>query len=194
MREISDRYDRYLAGNETAIYACRKHPIVLARAILVFVAGLVGTALVAAVFDGVSLWVFLLDDLYIGWQIVDWWYGEYVITNKRIIRLSGVINRKVSTVPMRKITDVQYYRSLLGRILNYGDMVFDTPGQDRHRPPVLDKVGKPDGIYQTIMSIALNGSKATIPGPPDPDRERQRHWKTTPNGDRTREIPVPEVD
>ena len=43
-------------------------------------------------------------------------------TDKRLIMTYGLLTHKVAMMPLRKVTDMNYGRSLLGRMLGYGDL------------------------------------------------------------------------
>jgi hypothetical protein len=183
------KYDRYLAGSEIVVYTCRRHPIVLAKAAAIWLGTLVLSITMAVRggtgggFNDVMGLAFLLVTLYLMGALTEWWVDHYVITNKRVIKVEGIVNRRVSTIPLGKITDTSYRRTWLGRILGYGDMVLDTPGQDKYLP-MLYKLSKPDEVYKTIMSIAIGGGAP----PPKPVKRR----KAAPSEDETGPIPVVE--
>lgn len=183
------KYDRFLAGSEVVVHTCRQHPVVLAKAVLIWLGAVVLSLAMAAragdrgrAFAEIAGLVFLLATLYLAGCIGEWWFAHFVVTNKRVIKVEGIVNRKIGTIPLGKITDTAYRRTWLGRILGYGDMVLDTPGQDKYLP-VLDKLSKPDRVYQTIMSIAMGGG-APPASPPKP--------RKPPSEDDTGPIPVPE--
>ncbi|HVY34591.1 MAG TPA: PH domain-containing protein, partial [Caulobacteraceae bacterium] len=45
-----------------------------------------------------------------------------VVTNRRVIQLSGVFTKEVIDSALDKVTDVRTEQSLLGRMFNYGDV------------------------------------------------------------------------
>jgi uncharacterized membrane protein YdbT with pleckstrin-like domain len=158
------------------VYTTRRHPIVLAKQFGIWFGIMVATLFLTVrdgrngPIDGMAGIIFLLATLYFVGSIAEWWIDEYVITNKRVIKVEGIITRKISTIPLGKITDTSYRRTWLGRILGYGDMVLDTPGQDKYLP-MLYKLSKPDEVYKTIMSIAIGGG---VPPPKPPPIKRRK--------------------
>jgi len=54
---------------------------------------------------------------------------EYFITSHRIYAKYGIISRKVFEIKNEWITGVMVRQGFMSRILNYGDLVFSTPGQ-----------------------------------------------------------------
>jgi uncharacterized membrane protein YdbT with pleckstrin-like domain len=170
------------------VYATRRHPIVLTKAAAIFLGSLLAIVFLAmhdgprGPVDGLIGLVLLLVTLYFAGQLAEWWVANYVITTKRVIKVEGIVNRRISTIPLGKITDTSYRRTWLGQILGYGDMVLDTPGQDKYLP-VLYKLSNPDKVYQTIMAIAIGGG---LP-PPTPVKRRK-----PPSEEETATIPVAE--
>ncbi len=49
-------------------------------------------------------------------------HHEYIITNLRVIQLSGILNKQVIDSSLEKVNDVKLAQSALGRIFNYGDV------------------------------------------------------------------------
>lgn len=75
--------------------------------------------------DGLAL-VLLLALIFPFWRIVvdllNWWNEQYVITNRRVIQLEGIINKHSIDSSLEKVNDVVLEQSALGRMLNYGDV------------------------------------------------------------------------
>lgn len=51
-----------------------------------------------------------------------WWNKQYIITNRRIIQVTGTFNKRVSDTLLEKINDVVMEQSALGRMLKFGDI------------------------------------------------------------------------
>ena len=49
-------------------------------------------------------------------------HHEYIVTNRRVIQLSGILNKQVIDSSLEKVNDVKMAQSALGRIFNYGDL------------------------------------------------------------------------
>jgi uncharacterized membrane protein YdbT with pleckstrin-like domain len=54
---------------------------------------------------------------------------EYLITTNRVYVKYGLISRKVRDVRIEWITSATVAQGLMGRILNFGDLLFVTPGE-----------------------------------------------------------------
>jgi len=93
-----------------------------AVSVLIF---LITVVLAATVLDGLAL-VLLLGLVFPFWRIavdlLNWWNEQYVITNRRVIQLEGIINKHSIDSSLEKVNDVVLKQSALGRILNYGDL------------------------------------------------------------------------
>jgi len=46
----------------------------------------------------------------------------YIVTNRRVMQISGVINKNVTDSSLEKVNDVKMSQSFLGRIFHYGDV------------------------------------------------------------------------
>jgi uncharacterized membrane protein YdbT with pleckstrin-like domain len=49
-------------------------------------------------------------------------HHEYIVTNRRVIQLSGILNKQVIDSSLEKVNDVKMAQSALGRIFDYGDV------------------------------------------------------------------------
>jgi uncharacterized membrane protein YdbT with pleckstrin-like domain len=51
-----------------------------------------------------------------------WWITEIAVTNRRIIYKTGFIRRETNEMHMDKVESVRVDQSILGRLLDYGDV------------------------------------------------------------------------
>jgi hypothetical protein len=68
-------------------------------------------------------WITLLGGIIV--VAVRWWWWrtqEFLITNRRLVLAWGVLNKKSSDSSLEKINDAQLDISVLGRLLDYGNM------------------------------------------------------------------------
>ncbi len=72
--------------------------------------------LFAAAFCGLVALVLLFRQWFIRWTT------EIAVTNRRVIYKTGFIRRKTNEMNMEKVESVRVDQSVLGRILNYGDV------------------------------------------------------------------------
>jgi uncharacterized membrane protein YdbT with pleckstrin-like domain len=66
--------------------------------------------------------VLLIPVVRIAWGFLSWRMNVYVLTNRRVVEVTGVLNKRVSDSSLEKLTDVVLKQSLLGRMLGYGDI------------------------------------------------------------------------
>ncbi|HAL61525.1 MAG TPA: hypothetical protein DCP08_03850 [Chloroflexi bacterium] len=55
-------------------------------------------------------------------DLLNWWNEVYVVTNRRVIQLEGIINKHSIDSSLEKVNDVVLEQSALGRLLNYGSV------------------------------------------------------------------------
>ena len=58
-----------------------------------------------------------------------WWIERIVITDKRVMLAEGFIVHKVGMMPLCKVTDLTFERSIGGRMLGYGTLIVESAGQ-----------------------------------------------------------------
>ena len=62
-------------------------------------------------------------------QWFQWWITEIAVTNRRIIYKKGLIRRQTNEMNMDKVESVQIDQSVLGRMLDYGDVTILGTGE-----------------------------------------------------------------
>ena len=152
---------RYVAESEAAVIEVRRHPVVLLKPFLAGVGAVIGAAFIGSVvswddggdfIDTVVGLAAIFFVVRIFWKILLWWEDRLVVTDQRIIEVSGVFTRKVASIPIEKVTDMTYRRSIWGRMLGYGDLILETAGQAQ----ALDEIcfiPQPDHFYRTVTSL-----------------------------------------
>jgi uncharacterized membrane protein YdbT with pleckstrin-like domain len=120
--------ERLLGENEQIILITRQHWFRMVSAtigeILAFIVIAVGVTL-ALPFSPLFAYGYLLLLLPLAHGIYDfmrWWNVEYIVTNRRVIQLSGVLNKDVTDSSLEKVNDVKMEQSVFGRIFGYGDV------------------------------------------------------------------------
>ncbi len=137
--------DGLMSTGEQIQYRTKQHPAIFvygARyAILaVIIAGLfvwLGSGMdptgLSGTIRGLLGWVTLV--LFIGgiavfiWTALRYVNQEYVLTNRRVIQVSGVLNRKSTDSSLEKINDAMLKQSFFGRMLDYGDLTVLTASE-----------------------------------------------------------------
>ena len=65
-----------------------------------------------------------------------WWAQDYIVTNRRILKVEGVFNKRSADSSLEKINDAVLDQNLVGRLLGYGDLDILTAADtaiDRYR-------------------------------------------------------------
>jgi hypothetical protein len=66
--------------------------------------------------------LFIYGLLHFGWMTLRYLNQEYVLTNRRVVQVEGVINKKSMDSSLEKINDAVLSQSLVGRIFGFGDL------------------------------------------------------------------------
>jgi membrane protein YdbS with pleckstrin-like domain len=56
------------------------------------------------------------------WVVLRYLNQEYILTNRRVIAVEGVLNKKVTDSSLEKINDAMLTQSIFGRIFGFGDL------------------------------------------------------------------------
>lgn len=166
-------------------------------------AALVGLALLV-----VALILMLIpDSKLIGWLAIaialvpaaelvriflDWLFERYIITNRRVMQVSGIINKRVTDSALEKVNDVELTQSIVGRLLGYGTISIITGsdigvnrfrrisnpvrfkremlnakeslhGEDAAEEEKVPPSGPPDGAVDAAAPVSVSGAAADIP-------------------------------
>jgi hypothetical protein len=89
---------------------------------------------------------------YLGWHVLVWWCDRFVVTDKRVLLVHGLLRRDVDMMPLTKVNDMRYERSVPGRLLGYGVFVMESAGKDQALSRVAH-VREPDWLYREICTL-----------------------------------------
>jgi hypothetical protein len=155
--EPSSLIKSYLFPTERFRGEWRRHwihlvPYVGAGVAATFVMGYLSGVLARFQEDGpmtvvVGGWLLVLG--WVGWEVVDWWYDRFILTNKRVMVVAGVVTRDVAMMPLGRVTDMKFAQSTVGRMLDYGTFVLESAGQDQALREVKH-LPHPKHLYQWI--------------------------------------------
>ncbi len=153
------RYVESLLGkNEKILWRARQHWIVLAANFVInlflFIAIWVLYAVMGSIGFLVNIRTWTLLALVIpigwfGWELLQWWAEEYLITTHRVVQTEGLINKHTKDSSLEKINDITLNQSVLGRILGYGDLEIIT-GSDIGTN-VLRRLARPVNFKKTLL-------------------------------------------
>ena len=125
--------ENLLGEHERILLTARQHWFILASSILfeiVVILVVFGGTITAAFFSPAQVvWIaivgFLLLLIPLASMIHDilvWSHHQYIVTNYRVLQVSGIINKNVIDSSLEKVNDVKMTQSVIGRIFDYGDV------------------------------------------------------------------------
>jgi membrane protein YdbS with pleckstrin-like domain len=88
---------------------------------LSFINGLVQIVLVIAAIAAI-IWLPI--------DLVRWYSRHYVLTNRRVIRLSGVLSKRTDDSSLDKITDIATTQGVIGRLFGYTNLTVYTASDE----------------------------------------------------------------
>lgn len=200
MRLAGDRHPatlrRHLLMREEVIVATRAHwasliePVVTTVAVFLAVSWITAAASAQA-YDAAQvlwwLWLAVLGRLI--WKAAEWGNEWFAVTDKRLLKTYGLFTKNVAMMPLRKVTDLNYQRSVWGRMLGYGRFTLESAGQDQAMHDI-DWLPAPDEIYQRIGDAVFgrSGADPDEDGPdPTPQRREPARGEPPPNHDDQRD-------
>ena len=77
----------------------------------------------------VLIWIVIMG--WVLWDVAEWYYDRFILTNKRVMLIEGIISRRVAMMPLARVTDMKYTQSALGRVLGYGTFELESAGQEQ---------------------------------------------------------------
>lgn len=129
---MKDAYLESLLGDrENIVLVTRQHWFILLRLVLVelimIFATLVAVTLVWLAWSRETIGAlgYLLILIPLASLIRDvliWRQHKYVITDRRVIQIFGVINKNITDSSLEKVNDVKMEQSFFGRLFNFGDI------------------------------------------------------------------------
>ena len=156
--EPSSLVARYLFPTERYRGEWKRHWIHLSTPIIVgiaatFVLGylsgfLAGRDVGALTTIAVLLWFAVMG--WVAWRVADWWYDRFILTNKRVMVVNGIITRRVAMMPLVRVTDMKYEQTPTGRALNYGTFVLESAGQEQALREVKN-LPNPNELYLRVV-------------------------------------------
>jgi len=92
--------------------------------------------------------------------VLEWWIERIVITDKRVMQAKGIITHKLAMMPLSKVTDLTFERTLSGRMFGYGTMVVESAGQIQGLNRI-DYMPRPDEVYEALTELIFGDKKQT---------------------------------
>jgi uncharacterized membrane protein YdbT with pleckstrin-like domain len=117
--------------------------------------------------------------LVLGWKLFVLRSHEYVLTTHRVLRNTGILNRRSMDSRLDKINNVEHRQTLWGRLLNFGDVEIDTASETG--TAAFRNISHPLAFKHAIVAATEQyraSSRAFAPAPAGPSgAERLRQLK-----------------
>ena len=153
--------DSLLGEREKILSVSRQHWFTLVSAIfieiVIFFVVLAVVITLSILFPATSLIIVLIGLIVIliplvtmVMDILNWINRQYIITNRRVVQVSGVVNKNVIDSSLEKVNDIMMVQSVFGRIFNYGDVEILTAsemGANKFR-----RIAKPIEFKTTLLN------------------------------------------
>jgi len=126
--------DRLLADGERVVLRARQHwiaPFVEGRVQLaIFFASIVLLVLLGNIERGtfrdvlgfVALGLLILALVWLFWVFWSWYSQDYLVTNRRVLKVEGILRKRSADSSLEKINDAVLEQGIVGRMLGYGDL------------------------------------------------------------------------
>ncbi|WP_433871488.1 PH domain-containing protein [Saccharopolyspora sp. CA-218241] len=157
--------DEYLLDSERRVIRVRRHWACLVWDLFEAVGLLVGLVMVSyllpqenAVFQNILWYAGLVVLVRFTYQILDWYVERIVVTDKRFLMTTGIFTTNVAMMPITKVTDLTFARTLLGRVLGYGTLVVESAGQIQALNRI-EYVPNPDEVEDAISHLVFGDKK-----------------------------------
>jgi uncharacterized membrane protein YdbT with pleckstrin-like domain len=157
--------DEYLLPTERRVIRVRQHWAFMSKPLLQTSLFLLGCVLVERfaqtnsttadfLIDNVTFYLALVAVLRFTVLTILWWIERIVITDKRVMLAQGIITHKVGMMPLGKVTDLTFERSLGGRMLGYGTLIVESAGQIQALNRI-DYMPRPEEIYEALSELVF---------------------------------------
>ena len=160
--------DRYLVDGEHVVTMVRQHWFSQLRPGAAFVGLLFLATFVeaeaprtrgGAMLANFFWYAALAGALYLLWRYLNWRHDWFVATDKRFLLFYGFIRRKVAMMPLTKVTDMTFDRSIMGRIVGYGTFLLESAGQDQALGHI-EYVPDAERHYRAICTVLFGSNDA----------------------------------
>jgi uncharacterized membrane protein YdbT with pleckstrin-like domain len=129
--------DEILQPSERVLYSTNEHWMFFLPAIAAWIVVVVFLVLSRMASGDALIWVCLALAAVAGlaasyWTATAWfhrWTTETDITNMRVVHKTGFIKRRTFEMSLDKVESVDVNQSILGRLMNYGDITIQGVGE-----------------------------------------------------------------
>jgi uncharacterized membrane protein YdbT with pleckstrin-like domain len=152
--------DEYLLPTERRVIRVRKHWAyminqVLSTALFLMFCVLAERLLPDSVLiDNLMFYLALVAVLRFTVYTMLWWVERIVVTDKRVMLATGIITHNLGMMPLSKVTDLTFRRTLEGRMFGYGTLIVESAGQIQALNRI-DYMPRPEEIYEALSELVF---------------------------------------
>ena len=152
--------DEYLLPTERRVIRVRQHWAVMMNHVsstaLFLLAIVIGERMLpdSVLVDNIAWYLALVAVLRFTVLTILWWIERIVITDKRVMLAQGIITHNVGMMPLGKVTDLTFQRTLGGRMFGYGTIVVESAGQIQALNRI-DYLPRPEEIYEALSELVF---------------------------------------
>jgi len=148
----------YLLPHERQVITVHRHPAVFAVHCSILAAACAAASLLTIItsIGGLVLSItWLACSVIFLWlviRVIAWSESYFVVTNGRMLFVTGPVPRKALTVPMVEIRDLGFYRTIPGRLMGYGAFVVDQ-ATHRYKIPSMNYMPYAEQLHLEIQGL-----------------------------------------
>lgn len=152
--------DEYLLPTERRVIRVRQHWAYMGGHIIQTALFLIAMVVIQRVLqhlvlvDNLTFYLALVAALRFTILTILWWIERIVITDKRVMLAEGFIVHKVGMMPLSKVTDLTFERSIGGRMLGYGTLVVESAGQIQALNRI-EYMPSPEEVYEALSELVF---------------------------------------
>jgi hypothetical protein len=167
----------HIVSGEDIVLVTRLHFRTLLRSVLNLVAVAALGYAISRLFDGSDIALTIaagatgLVALRLVWRFLRWRSHRFIVTTHRLIEMSGVFGRRMSSVHLAAASELRYRRPPLGALLRYGEVSFVAEGRN-HR---MAHLSRPREMHRAIAGAI---SRTAVP--------ERKHRESSPTRTYTR--------
>jgi uncharacterized membrane protein YdbT with pleckstrin-like domain len=174
--------NEYLISSERRVIRVRRHWAFVLRVMAETVGIVIAWALLSALVpddiwlvEALLWYVVAAAVLRFAYKALEWWLEVIIVTDKRFMLSTGVIIRKISMMPITKVTDLSFLRTVGGQLLGYGTLRVESAGQKQDLEKI-DYLPQPEAVFDAISELIFGekGQKRSNMLPPPRKRWRAR--------------------
>jgi uncharacterized membrane protein YdbT with pleckstrin-like domain len=157
--------DEYILPTERRVIRVRQHWVVLLNdmtqtALVLGALVALDEYLPALIVDNLTWYAGLVAVLRLTILVALWWVERIVITDKRVMLAKGILTHDIGMMPLGKVTDLTFKRTMTGRIMGYGTMIIESAGQIQALNKI-DFMPQPEEIYEALAELIFGDKRQT---------------------------------